>query len=413
MSTLLYSGVRNILRCDDAEVVAAIASYVVSQHRLLKLLAWLIERTRGTSFPGLISTIGWVRCFGAVRSDSSLKGVAWLARLSNERPPIETFVSLAPDLNWTELKFQSRPIMKSFTTAKVNPRRIFQLTRLLHRRYDFFKVLRVVELIAYYARYSELFRQREFKLAVMSSHSNPHGIAFHLAAKKHGVPVVLITHGMPIRPVARLSFDLAVVHCEAARETYEEEGCRMDQVLIHGRRQNFKPLPSQLPERLAVGIFLCKDVNEEYLKTLVNNLLTNSRVARVIVRPHPKNLWIGLDEWINGQNNERLQRGAGGSVFDDLKTVDVVIGGNSSVLVDAVTSGRVSAYARLDNGSPDVHKFVESGLIIEVDERPDFDAMLAFYQRPDWTRVLRRFANIDEDAQCVNARAIEIMRRLV
>jgi hypothetical protein len=58
-------------------------------------------------------------------------------------------------------------------------------------------------LLGYYARYFELFSQGNFDVALTSNHSNPHGIAFNLAARKCGVPVVLISHGMPVRPVAR------------------------------------------------------------------------------------------------------------------------------------------------------------------------------------------------------------------
>src|SRR5262249_33697031 len=158
-----------------------------------------------------------------------------------------------------------------------------------------------------------------FSLAVTSNHSNPHGIAFNLAARKCGVPVVLITHGMPVRPVARLSYDLAVVHCEAARQTYLEEGCRMDRVFIHGRRQDHALMPAgTLPERLAVGIFLCKDVNERRLRAWIERLLSDPRVSRIFVRPHPTNLWAGLDAWIASRNDPRLRRSSGGSVFRDL-----------------------------------------------------------------------------------------------
>src|SRR5688500_8558690 len=109
-----------------------------------------------------------------------------------------------------------------------------RISRHLHERYPGYKVLRVIELIGYYLRYVRIFRGGRYALAVMSSHSNPHAIAFNLAARRHGVPTVLITHGMPVRPVARLRFDLSVVHCEDARRTYREEGCGMRRVLVHG-----------------------------------------------------------------------------------------------------------------------------------------------------------------------------------
>jgi hypothetical protein len=282
---------------------------------------------------------------------------------------------------------------------------------------EFFRTLRVVELIGYYTRYLNLFRSGRFSLAVMSSHSNPHGIAFNLAAKRCGVPVVLITHGMPIRPVARLSYDLALVHCEAARQTYMEEGCRMDRVFVHGRRQVYAPMPGggTLPDRISVGIFLCKDVNEERLRAVVNRLQQDSRVSQILIRPHPKNLWLGLDAWIASLNDERVRRTTGNSVFHDLQASDIVLGGNSSVLVDAVTAGRPSGYVpKLDHGSLDLHSFVARGLIYPVEDDLSFDpeAMLRFYQRPDWPNALKLFANVDEDETAVLTRVAAAMHDL-
>jgi hypothetical protein len=170
-----------------------------------------------------------------------------------------------------------------------------------------------------------------------------------------------------------------------------------------------------LPERLAVGLFLCKDVNEERLRAIVERLLGDPRVSRVLIRPHPKNLWAGLDSWIASQNDQRLRRSPGGPVFRDLEASDIVLGGNSSVLVEAVTAGRPSGYVQgLDYGSPDLHQFVARGLIYPVDEelRFDPDAMLRFYHRPDWATVLRLFANIDEDEASVAARVGSAVREL-
>ncbi len=183
-----------------------------------------------------------------------------------------------------------------------------------------------------------------FDLALTSNHSNPHGIAFNLAARKCGVSVVLISHGMPVRPVARLKYDFAVVHSEAARATYFDEGCEIDRALIHGRKQDHVPMrPGPLPQTLNVGIFLCKDVNERRLKTLVENLLAKDRVARILIRPHPKNLWRNLDSWIASREDARLYRSCKPTVLEDLKGLNVVFGGNSSVLIDSVAAGVPSA----------------------------------------------------------------------
>lgn len=417
---LLCRGVKSLLRCDEAEVVEEIARYIISQHRSLRLGSAWIERKRETSVPGVIAFLGGLMRFLEVRASDRQDGALWIARLSNERRAVEALPLLIPELDWSELKFRKRPDAAAFfalvRSLCSNWQRILSLTRRLHHRYEFFKVLRVAELIGYYSRYLDIFQRGRFHLAVMSSHSNPHGIAFNLAARKCGIPVVLITHGMPVRPVARLFYDLAVVHCEAARQTYLEEGCRMGRVLIHGRRQHHAPMPKgPLPERLTVGIFLCKDVNEERFYALVQRLLGDPRVSRILVRPHPKNLWVGIDAWIASRNEPRLHRSHGVTVFRDIEESDIVLAGNSSVLVDAVTAGRPSGYVpNLDHGSTDLHAFVARELIYPIDDKLSFDpdVMLSFYQRPAWPNVLRLFANIDEDEATVMAQLCAAVRDL-
>jgi hypothetical protein len=416
----LHRGIRNMLRCDEAAVVEGIAHYVISQHWSLRLLSTTIEKARNGPFPGFIALIGWLRSFLSVRSSKRRGGAVWIARLSNERRAIEPFVSLSRDLNWNELKFRLLPDAEALAALlkSRSPRRILSIVRRLHRRYEFFRVLRVIEFIGFYGRYTKIFDQGNCKLALMSNHSNPHGLAFNLAAQRSGVPVVLITHGMPIRPVARLSYDLAVVHNEAARQTYAEEGSRMDRVLIHGRRQNFAAMPNALPQSLNVGIFLCKDVDERRLRRLTKELLNQERVGRVLIRPHPKNLWTGLQKWIKSLNDSRVIFSSGGSVFNDIQGVDIVFGGNSSVLVDAVTAGRPAAFvANLDHGLPDLHCFVARGLIYSCDdERGNLncnpEAMLRFYRGLEWQIRLRLFANVDEDQTPVEERAVALMGEL-
>ncbi|HEU4433196.1 MAG TPA: hypothetical protein VFR51_07345, partial [Pyrinomonadaceae bacterium] len=287
--------------------------------------------------------------------------------------------------------------------------RVFKIARRLHRRYQPFKAMRVVELLGYYARYVDLFRQGDFSLALTSNHSNPHGIAFNFAAQRCGIPVVLISHGMPVRPVARLKYALAVVHCDAASRTYADEGCQIERVLTHGRKRDYVSLRTgSLPPQIRVGIFLCKDVNEVRLQMLVENLLLNDRVVRILIRPHPKNLWRSMDEWIASHADERLAGSCGSTLRDDLRELHLVFGGNSSVLIEAVTAGVPSAYVDgLDHGPADIHGFVAAGLVYRSSIDPGLDEMVSFYERPDWSQTLRKFANIDEDEESVMTNAVK------
>ena len=165
--------------------------------------------------------------------------------------------------------------------------------------------------------------------------------------------------------------------------------------------------------QIITGIFLCKDVNEQRLKTLVGNLLANGRVRRVVIRPHPKNLWRELDSWITSHQDERLTKSGEASAVEDTKGLDVVFGGNSSVLIDAVTAGVPSAYVDdLDHGSRDLHGLVAAGLMYRTTPDPDFDQLLRFYQQPEWKQRLRRFANIDDDEATVIKKTLQEISRL-
>lgn len=415
---LLGRSVRGLLRCDEAEVVEGIARYVISQHRSLRVGSSLLERARGTRLPAATALLGGLTRFLEVRAGENPEGAVWVARLGNERRAVEALPRLFTKLEWSEWKFGRPPdatALRALAGLRFKSvRRAFRLARRLHRRHEFFKVLRVLELLGYYARYLALFRGGRFRLAVMSSHSNPHGIAFNLAARRCGVPVVLVTHGMPVRPVAPLSYELALVHCEAARQTYEEEGCRIGRVLVHGRRQHYAPMPTgPLPARLVVGVFLCKDVNEGRLCALVESLLADPRVSRVLVRPHPKNLWRGLEEWVNSRGEPRLSLSRGGTVFGDVAASDVVLAGNSSVLAEALTAGRPAAYVHgIDHGPYDLHAFVARGLVyVYRDERGlEPDAMQSFYLRADWPATLQLFANVRDDEAAVASQTRDALR---
>lgn len=124
---------------------------------------------------------------------------------------------------------------------------------------------------------------------------------------------------------------------------------------------------------------------------------------------------MGLEDWVASQRERRLALSSGASVFEDVKSVDLVLAGNSSVLIDAVTAGRPSGYlADLDHGPN--HPFVERDLIYSMqDESGSFrwnpDSMLRFYQRPGWLNILREFANIDEDENTVGMRMAAKLRQ--
>ena len=402
---LLFRGIRGLLNCDGSETVEAIARYVMSQYWILGVMSGFMERRRHTSVPARAAFLGAVTRYLEVRAGKARTGSVWVARLENERRVLENVPQTLPQVDWSEWRFRRRPAIEGLSAVLrqlvPNRGRIIRLARLLlRRRLEFFRVLRAIEMIGYYARFKLLFQKGNYSLAVMSSHSNPHGIAFNIAARRSGVPVVLITHGMPVRPVAKLDYDIAVVHCQAAQQIYVEGGCRIDRTFIQGRRQQYAEMPDNLCSPLCIGIFLCKDVNEAVLQKLTGDLLHDPNVSRIVIRSHNKNLWLGLKKWINSFNDQRVSLSKNNALQDDIAISDIVLGGNSSVLIEAVTAGRPAGYVSgLDHGSPDLHEFLARGLIYPFRDGGELDPneMLSFYQRAGWRTVLRHFSNIDDD----------------
>jgi hypothetical protein len=419
-SIYLYRGIKQLGVCDSGAVVAGIADFVMSQHRGLRL----VERAMrpGSTFAVVVILLNAFRCFVGV--DWAGHGPAVIAvRRPNERREIARLKGMLSDRTWTELmvRWRLRSVVAATRTLArtlvADCRRSARLARRLSRRYGVFHAFRALELVAYYRRYVELFATRSFQVAVMSSHSNPHGIALHVVARQFGVPVVLITHGMPIRPIARLDYDLAIVEGEASRQMYEAAGCRMDSVVIKSRRGDYAPMRVPIPAHdLTVGLFLSKDPDEAQILHCLHLLLADARIARVVIRPHPVNLWTGLDACVTSLAEPRLTIRTSGSLLDDLRLCDLVVAGNSTVLLDAVIAGRPGCYVRgFDHGPHDVQSFVADGLIYEWTPQQSLDvaAVEAFYRQPEWPIVLRRHADVDRSDADVTIAVVAAINRLM
>jgi len=120
-----------------------------------------------------------------------------------------------------------------------------------------------------------------------------------------------------------------------------------------------------------------------------------------------------MDSWIASHDEGRLFKSREAKAVEDVKGLDVVFGGNSSVLIEAVTAGVPSAYVdQLDHGSPDLHGLVAAGLIYRTNVDPDFDELMKFYEQPGWEQRLHRFANIEEDESTVIANTVKAIRSL-
>jgi hypothetical protein len=186
--------------------------------------------------------------------------------------------------------------------------------------------------------------------------------------------------------------------------------------VIKSRQRDFRPMRESMGSHaLTVGLFLSKDPVEEQVVRCLRRLRSDPRIARIILRPHPVNLWPGLAAAVTSLDDPRVSVRSSGFLDEDLRHCDLVLGGNSTVLLDAVISGRPACYVRgFDHGPYDVQEFVRDTLIYEwtADCPIDVAAIERFYRRPAWSAVLRRYADIDRADEEVTAAVVAAVNRL-
>ena len=174
-------------------------------------------------------------------------------------------------------------------------------------------------------------------------------------------------------------------------------------------RAEYRPLPERWPESWKrVAICLSKDPVADQVMACVRALLGDPRTQRVLIRPHPINLWHGLAEAVASLGDPRVTVQASPRLRDDLRACDLVLGGNSTVLLDALIAGTPACYVRgLDHGPHDVQDFVRDGLVYELPQLSPIDAgaIARFYSRREWPAILRRYAAVDVSPDDV-ARAV-------
>jgi len=139
-------------------------------------------------------------------------------------------------------------------------------------------------------------------------------------------------------------------------------------------------------------------------------------VTTVLVRPHPVNLWSRLATWTASLGDGRVRLLSTRSLDADVRDCDVVLAGNSTVLLDALVSGCPACYVRgFDHGPFDVQGFVRDGLVCELPEPPavDYDAVGAFYRRDGWPEILRHYADIDRNDLDVKRSVRTALERIV
>lgn len=401
---LLVHGIKAQVASDSTEMAQRVAQFVITQRPGVRMLDNLLRGSRRTIIPTLFGLGNGARCYLRMRPRGDRDGVIACAHRDNEKRAVAQIRATLGSAPWCDIDFAITPLALRGDPRQL--RRLARLVPLLEQRYDLMQGLRAIELVCHYARLGEILDEGSYKVAVMSSYTNPWGIALNVAARRRKLPVALVMHGMPFWPLPRLDYDLAIVNSLVAAETLRRAGCELGRVIIKSGQAHYRPMKATLGRELTAGILLSKGPRAEVVTAWIRALLANPRISRVLVRKHPANLWADLPSALAAFPADRVGLTANTSSFADVRACDVVVAGNSSVHLDALAMGVPSIYVRtFDHEADTVLTFASDRVVAAVDEIRDLDLddVARFYAAPSWTDRMRRHVNIDESDEQVSA----------
>lgn len=223
-------------------------------------------------------------------------------------------------------------------------------------------------------------------LLVANDHS-PIPLGFACAARSLGMKTLYIQHAHVTADMPYLRFDLAILDGECALDIYKKEGSTEYTKIVYrgleGEQRDMDTTALSKCENLTVGVFVNVFMDEQLYKIL-DALLKNTNVDKIILREHPAFPLNLPDEKIPDRVflSER-----GISLWDDAKRCDVIIGGNSSFHLLTLKFGIPTIfYDEMDFVNYDDYRFIENNIVYEAKDLHalDYKDVGEYYDDPKW-----------------------------
>ena len=404
---LLLSGVRRQLENDSTPAVREIVRYVLAERPAVRRLDRALQALSDTAIPSWFAALNGARCRVRLRSEGAPGGVLACLRRPNEQRAGEWLHHELGDLPWSDVCFDLRAAPAAIMTMpRGHLRRTARFARALSAREDAFHVLRAVELLAYYAKLGELLDAGRHRVAVMSSYSNPWGIALNLAATARGIPVVHVMHGAALDPVPRLNYDAMILNDSASADIFRRAGCAIGTTIVKSAGTREVALRAIPRTDVAVAMLLSKEPERRHVHALIAALLQRHEVASIAIRPHPAGLWMDIEAELSSYPADRVFVSSA-RLRDDLARADVVIAGRSSAHIDSLIAGVPSIYdPHIDSSGATGLSFLEDGTVFRAENaaKASMAAVDAFYGRSGWRGRFARHANLAESPEEVRGK---------
>lgn len=225
----------------------------------------------------------------------------------------------------------------------------------------------------------QFLQTRKPVMVVVSNDTVLWGRAILSAARFLEIPTALLQHAPVSKMVPPLDVDYAFLDGLDAATKYQEAGInpkchvyfsggpRHDELLL-GLDESVKSA-GNMKDTLATRVGICTNAVDDFHKTeeLIKQILQFSSVASISLRCHPQDKrksrfsGLALSAGINYSANDKE------SPKQFIDNVDLIIAGDSSMLLDAVLSRKTAIRSSLLGIYPDFLGLVDAGIVARAE----------------------------------------------
>lgn len=274
-------------------------------------------------------------------------------------------------------------------------RRIFRIACRLVRRYDFMPACRAFSTLCYYLRFRELLSIDRPDAVFIASMSSPDSLGLRAAAENSRISTIFMPHAaIPSNKGPRLNFTWSVLPGKAALRAFKDNGRVKGNVIFSGIPGLSRPLrfPADHAAK-TVGFFLTALTDIKVLQKQIFYVREHLPDSKIVIRPHPLALVNPNFGSLRGACSSEAFEISKESLFVDIDRCDLVVIGNSSVLLQVLKSGTVAVVLKgLDRVPDDYYGFCRNGIAPVIESLAQLNlAQLKLFFDQAWADRFRQY----------------------
>ncbi len=218
----------------------------------------------------------------------------------------------------------------------------------------------------YYFYYYFLLKKnrKSIKLIIVANDHFHENLPFNYAALNNKIKIAYIQHASVTKEFPPLIFDYAFLDGIDAFEKYDGRGKKNTKCFLTGimKLDPYLPLPTNDKNTIRKKIGVCIGGGDDYDKFILLIEQMKNEGLEFIVRPHP----LIIDDWrkICELNDFNLSNPYEVGALNFLISVDIIVAGNSNILLEAAILGvKTIYYLSKSESTYDYYGFIQNDII--------------------------------------------------